>query len=121
MSEMTPEEFWAIWENSAPAPSPEIEYRLYYDDNGFPLFYSMEDSPGMYIRVDKDTFFNGPKHIRVIDGKIVETQICWTKKLIPAPLGVSCHPQDVCIIVDPEQPHTNWRLKHEEPKYDQPN
>ena len=121
MSEMTPEEFWAIWENSAPGPVPEADYRLYYDENGFPLFYSMEDAPGMYIKVDKDIFFNNSKHIRVINGKIIEEQICWTKKLIPSTQGTSCHPHDVCVVVDKDQPHTNWRLKHKEPEYDQTN
>ena len=84
MSEMTPDEFRAIWESSSQQPLPELEYRLYYDENGFPLFYSTEDLPGLYVKVDQQTFLSGPKSIRVIDGKIVETKIAWTKKLIPA-------------------------------------
>ena len=118
MSEMTEEEFLAIWQNSGTAPITELEYRLYYDENGFPLFYSMENLPGMYILVDKEIFFDNPKHIRVIDDKIVEAQICWTKKLVPGPTGQSCDPSDVCVIVDATQPHTNWKLRHEEPEYE---
>ena len=118
---MTEEEFLSIWQSSAVLPGPEPEFRLYHDEHGFPLFYSMEDQPGLYITVDKNTFVNGPKHIRVIDGKIVEAQICWTKKLIPATQGTSCAPQDVCIVVDPQQPHVNWRLRHEDPKYEHTN
>jgi hypothetical protein len=119
MSEMTEEEFLAIWNNSIPTPPPELEFRLYYDDNGYPLFYSMEDQPGTYIKIDQETFNNGPKNIRVIDGKIIEAQVCWTKKIVPSPQGQSCDPRDVCVVVGPGQPHINWRLKHEEPKYDQ--
>jgi len=114
MTAMTEQEFWSIWQSSAPAEPPKIEYRLYHDEDGYPMFYSMEDVPGMYLVVDQETFLNGPKHIRVVDGKIVEKQICWTKKLAPAQQGVSCDPRDVCVIVDPDQPHVNWRLKHEE-------
>ena len=118
MSEMTEEEFLAIWQSNEPAPKTELEYRLYYDENGFPLFYSMEDLPGMYIQVSQETFLHGPNHIKVIDGKIVEAKIAWLKKIIPSAQGVSCHPQDVCVIVDKDQPHTNWRLKHEGNEYD---
>jgi hypothetical protein len=121
MSEMTEEEFWAIWQAGEQQTLPELEYRLYYDENGFPLFYSTENLPGIYILVDQETYLNGPKHIRVIDGKIVEAKIAWTKKIIPSAQGISCHPLDVCIVVDPEQPHVKWKLKHEEPKYDTTN
>lgn len=118
MSEMTEEEFWAIWQNSAPVTPPTLEYRLYHDENGFPLFYTMEDLPGMYIVIDQETYLNNLKHIRVIDGKIVEAQICWTKKIIPSTQGQSCDPWDVCVIVDKSQLHTNWRLKHKDPEHD---
>jgi hypothetical protein len=121
MSEMTEEEFWAIWQAGATTPAPELEYRLYYDENGFPLFYSTDDIPGMFIKIDQETFLNGPKHIKVIDGKIVEAEITWLKKIIPSSQGTSCHPQDVCVVVDSDQPHTNWRLKHKEPKHDPTN
>ena len=118
---MSEEEFWAIWQATEQQPQGELEYRLYYDENGFPLFYSMEDLPGMFIKVGKDTFLNSPTHIKVIDGKIVEAEIAWLKKIIPSAQGISCHPQDVCVIVEPDQLHTNWKLKHEEPKYDSTN
>lgn len=119
MSEMTEEEFWAIWQNSEPAATPgKIEYRLYYDENGFPLFYSSEDVPGMYIAIDQETYLNSPKYIRVIDGKIIEAEFCWTKKIAPSSQGQSCDPWDVCVIVEQTQPHTKWSLKYKEPEHD---
>ena len=118
---MTEQEFMDIWLQSAPAPLPELEYRLYHDDNGFPLFYSTEDVPGLYIVVDKETYISGPKHARVIDGKLVETQIAWTKKLVPSAQGQSCDPTDVCVVVPASEPHVSWRLKHEDPKDDHKN
>lgn len=114
MTAMTEQEFLSIWQKSNVQPQTTIEYRLYHDQDGYPLFYSMEHVPGTWIVVDQETFLNGPKHIKVIDGKIVEKAICWTKKLAPAQQGISCDPWDVCVVVDTDQPHVNWRLKHEE-------
>ena len=114
MVAMTEQEFWEIWQNSAPVEPAVIEYRLYHDEDGYPLFYSMEDVPGTYIVIDAETYWNGPKHIRIVDGKIVEKQIYWTKKLVPAVKGVSCDPWSVCVVVDQDQLHVNWRIKHEE-------
>lgn len=114
MVEMTEQEFFDIWMSSAPTPRPEVEYRLYHDGDGFPLFYSTQDVPGLYIKVDRETYVNGPKHVRVIEGQLIETQVAWTKKLIPGKHGQACHPADVSVVVAPDQPHIAWRLKHED-------
>jgi len=114
MSEMTPEEFWGILQAQQSAPTVTPEYRLYYDDEGFPLFYSMEALPGNYIVVDQDTYHNGPKHIRVVDEKIVVYKTHFAKKLVPATTGVACAVNDVCVIVDIDQPHIKWHLKKQE-------
>ena len=55
MSEMTEAEFWAAL---APQEIVAVTYRLYYDDLGYPLFYSMEDLPGKYIDIDQTTYTN---------------------------------------------------------------
>jgi hypothetical protein len=119
MSEMTEEEFWAIFQAHAQEPQPEIEYRLYYDENGLPLFYSTEQVPGMYILIDQETFLNGPTHIKVIDGKIIEAEICWTKKIVPSTQGTACHPLDVSVVVADDQPAQRWQLQHKDNQYDQ--
>ena len=106
--QMNEEEFWAALQ---PVETTAPFYRLYYDDEGFPLFFSQEDLPGNYIDVDKDIFSNSPKLIRVIDGKlvIIETKYLVTK-LKPVGYGTPCHPQDVSIVVDEKLPNTKWNL-----------
>ena len=114
MSEMTPEEFWGILQAQQPVIYSSPEYRLYYDDKGFPLFYSMEAVPGNYIVIDQETYFNSPTHIRVVDGKIVVYNTIFTKKIVPSLQGVACDARDVCVIVELDQTHTKWDLKKQE-------
>jgi len=111
---LTEEEFFSIWQSQVSAPSVELEYRLYHDENGFPLFFSMEQLPGNYIVVDQATYLTSPKHIRVVNGKIVVYQTTFAKKLVPGSTGVACAVEDVCIIVDTDQPHIKWHLKKQE-------
>jgi hypothetical protein len=101
---MTPEEFWGALANM---PEPKaIFYRLYYDENGDPICYTMEDLPGNYIEIDVDTYRRQPCNITVAKGKLV--YIDQGIKLRPSDSGVSCDPRDVCVVVDPKQPHTYW-------------
>ena len=103
---MTPEEFWSIL-HSMPEPSP-VFYRLYYNDQGQPLFYSMEDQPGTYIEIDQATFARSATNVRVRDGQLVEVTWSTTTKLIPGNCGTSCHPDNVAVVVAEDQPHTRW-------------
>lgn len=114
MTAMTEQEFFSIWQNQQTVPV-ELEYRLYYDDQGFPLFYSTENVEGRYVVVDKDTYLCPPKHVRVIDGKLKVIKTIFGKKLAPRDTGQSCHPHDVAIVVGPDQDHVKWDIKHEEP------
>ena len=63
---MTPEEFWAIL-HAVPEEIKPV-YRLYYGDNGQPLFYSMEDCPGNYIDIDQATFNQASSQVCVKNG-----------------------------------------------------
>jgi hypothetical protein len=111
---MTEQEFMAIWQSQQATPT-ELEYRLYYDDQGFPLCYSTEKIPGQYIVIDKQTYVDGSKHIRIINGQIKVVKIVYGKKLVPAQQGQACHSTDVAIVVGADQPHQCWNIKHEEP------
>jgi hypothetical protein len=107
---MTPEEFWSIL-HAVPEPVEPIR-RLYYGDNGEPLFYSTEDLPGNYIDIDQRTFSRASGKVRVKNGQLISTATHRiSKKLIPAEHGVACDPRDICVVVDSEQTHIKWTIK----------
>jgi hypothetical protein len=101
---MTPEEFFGALEHM-PMPVP-VTYRLYHDDQGCPLFYSMEDLPGTYIEIDQETFAKNSTRVRVRNGKLVEVTWKTTQKIVPSNSGTMCHEQDVAIVV--KQNGTYW-------------
>lgn len=107
---MNEQEFWSIMTAPVPAVAP-IFYRLYHDSVGNPLFFSMEDLPGNYIEIDRETYINSPLNIRVVDGKVKIMEVPTVNKLVPGNDGVACDPRDVCIIVNNTQPNTKWSLK----------
>ena len=106
---MTPEEFWAILHDVPAVEQPR--YRLYYNDQGEPLFYSQDDLPGNYIDIDAKTFSQSPSHVRVINEKLINLSVRRVfKKIVPSNHGVSCDSRDVCIISE-NQPNTKWNIK----------
>jgi hypothetical protein len=106
---MTEEEFWAALATPVEIAAPT--YRLYYGEQGEPLFYSMEDLPGKYIEVDHVTYSNPPTHCRVVDGVLQVLKTTSVTKIVPADTGTPCHPDNVSIVVDETEPHTRWTLK----------
>lgn len=106
---MTPEEFFSVLQDLLPAPDPV--YRLYHDDQGAVVFYSMEDLPGTWISVDSLTYALARRDVRVVDGKLVEIpKTPKVAKLRPSANGTCCDPRDICLVVTPDQPHTRWSL-----------
>jgi len=85
---MTPDEFFGALEQM-PSAQP-VFYRLYHDDQGRPLFYSMEDVPGTYIELDQETFAQGKSRVRVINGVLTELTYQTTEKLVPSDSGTMC-------------------------------
>ncbi len=110
------ENFWLAWNSLATEVNTikEPEYRLYYDDQGYPLFYSMQECVGNYVVVSKETYKKPPKHVRVVDGQLRVYETSSVKKLIPSTQGTSCDPQDVCVVVPEKQDHVKWSLKQTE-------
>lgn len=106
---MTPEEFFSILHDVP--PTKPISYRLYHDEQGIPLFYSMEDLPGTYIEVDAATYAAASHDVRVVGGQIqIVPKKMSIKKLKPSPTGKSCHPDDICVVVAETAPHVKWSL-----------
>ena len=103
---MTPEQLQQLFQ-AIPEPLP-LFYRLYHDEHGRPLFYSMEDCPGTYIEIDQETFARSASNVRVRNGKLVEVTWSTTAKLVPGNSGSPCHPDNVAVIVAEDQPHTRW-------------
>ena len=113
MSELTAEEFWSTL-HAAPESSP-VFYRLYYDDTGAPIIYSMENLPDNYIEVDQKTYVLAPFNVRVVDGKLTYIKsVVTVKKLQPNINGTACDPRDVCVVVAANQPHTKWTIVNNE-------
>jgi hypothetical protein len=98
--------------NKSPQPVviKPILHRLYYDNQGLPLFFSQEELSGNYIDVDLETFINPPNHIRVVNGKLTVMDTCVVTMIKPEKKGTPCHPQDVSIVVDEKLPHIKWNI-----------
>ena len=109
------EDFWAeVARLTQPKPEVKIFYRLYHDDAGLPLFYSMEDLPGLYIDIDQATYSRGSSDVRVVDGKLIAIdRRSVVAKLRPGNEGTPCDPRDICVVVTAEQSNTKWKKKHE--------
>lgn len=102
---MTEKEFWEIL-HDVPKAKP-VFFRLYYDESGAPITYTMDDLPGNYIEIDAATFALGPLNVRVRNGKLVEIVTMRSQKLVPGTTGTRCHPRDISIIVT-TSPGTQW-------------
>jgi len=107
---MNEEEFLEFWKNHKWTDPKPVYYRLYYDVNGMPLFYSQEDMPGKYIDITPKQFTVQNMSVRVVDGKIVQYRTIWMSKLVPADSGILCHQNDVAIVVA-DQPGQYWKKK----------
>ena len=94
-----------VWPDTIP-----LTYRLYYNDNGTPKCYSMEDLPGKYILVDKETYVLASWNVQVVEDRLHIIQpAVQVKKLRPgAATGTPCHTLDVCVVVGADQLHKKW-------------
>ena len=114
MKSETEENFWKAWAEPIPVPYP-IFFRLYYNDAGAPLYYSMEDLPGNYIEINAEEFARSSHKVRVIDNKLVHiVPKTISNKLVPSEIGTPCLTQDITIIVDNTYPNIKWSLKSNE-------
>lgn len=100
---MTPDEFWQIL-HDMPEPQP-VFWRLYYNEQGHPVCYSMEDLPGNYIDIDAETFALAPVNVRVVNGRLRYITQRTAEKLVPGITGSLCHPQNVAVIVTEHGTH----------------
>ena len=111
----TTKNFFAAWENNTPPQIVVPRYKLYYDADGHPLLYTMEEIEGNYIDIDRETYVLASNRVRVVDGRLRFLKSKTTvKKLVPnQPNGTACDPRDVCMIVD-QTPNVKWKIKIDE-------
>ena len=113
MSNETTENFLrAMAEFEWPESRP-ISYRLYYNDDGSPKCYTMDDLPGKYIEVELETYINHIWNVRVEDGKLRILPITKTVNKLHPSLedGTACHPRDICVVLDNDsQDHIKWSM-----------
>ena len=108
---MNAEEFWAIL-HAMPEPQP-VFWRLYYDSEGRPITYTMEDLPGTYIDIDAETFARASFAVKVQAGRLVELKSV-VSRLEPSDAGTTCYPNNVAIVVPETEPHQRWSMKTHE-------
>ena len=110
----TTENFWQALAEPVPAPAP-IFFRLYYNDRGEPVTYSMEPLPGNYIEIDAETYHRSRSNIRVVNGKLVPVVYKRSvSKLTPSTAGTPCSVENVSVVIAEDQPHIKWSLKSNE-------
>ena len=87
-----------------PIKKQEIFFRLYYDDDGNVITYSMEDLPGKYIEINAEQFAIGNRNIYIKNGKIYKKKQLSIGKLIPTE---EYDGTDITVIKD----KTQWKMK----------
>jgi hypothetical protein len=81
---MTEKQFLDFWKTIKWPEIKPVFYRLYYDINGLPLFYSQEDLPGKYIDITPEQFALQNMAVRVVDEKL----ICTVSEVENRPLDI---------------------------------
>ena len=103
-------EFWRTYRWSEPQP---VLFRLYHDDAGWPLQYSQDDLPGLFVDITPEQYVQSDFRVRVINGEIIPQEPPAPPKLTKAYQGVTCHPTDVTVITD-QEPFQAWSMKTDE-------
>lgn len=86
-------------------------YRLYHDEQGQPLFYSMEHHDGIkYIDITPQQFSASNSHVRVVNGVLVERKFRRPQLRPHSQFGTCCHPANVALIQPPGLPGKLWNL-----------
>ena len=108
----TEQNFWEEVQSLLSFTEPTIpKFRLYYNEQGMPVVYTMEELKGNYIEVDRETYLAASMNVKVQDNKLIKIDSARAfKKLVPGDSGTPCDPNNVAIVVGRDQPHTFWSL-----------
>ena len=111
---MNDREFLDFWKTVEWPTVVSVHFRLYHDDLGRALFYSHEDVPGKYIDITAEQFAAQDLQVTVVGKTLIPRPKPTAPKLVPGSQGIACDPNDVCIVVSPQQPNQRWKLKQNE-------
>ena len=116
MTNETTENFIKAWSEFKWPEPKTISFRLYYNEDGSPKCYSMDELADKYVEVDADTFALRPWNVRVVEGKLNYVQPPVTvQKLKPNTIsGTPCDPRDVCVVVPHQHSHIKWNQTNNE-------
>ncbi len=85
------------------------KYRLYYNENGNPLHYSMEELPGKFIYVDQNVYQCSRYDVKIINGKLKSLNEINIFKYVrvdsESSTTVMTDPTDITLIVDSLNDH----------------
>ena len=85
------------------------KYRLYYNDDGSPLYYSMENLPGKFIYVDLDVYQCGRYDVKIVKDKLKSLNefsiFKYVKVDSESNTTVRTDPTDITLIVDSLSDH----------------
>lgn len=104
------DEFRQFWQTFVWPDIKSISYRLYHDDAGDPLLYTMEDLPGKYVEVTAEQYARASFKVKIMSGLVQEIDpIRSVRKLRPRTQGTKCHAGDIAIVVDQDQSYQYWK------------
>ena len=111
---MDEQEFLKFWQTHAWPDIKPVFWRLYHDAQGQPICYSMEDLPGTWIDVTPEEYQLADLHVRVINRRIHKLNGTTSRKLVhDNESGTPCHPEDITIVVSPDQTNQRWKIRYE--------
>ena len=103
--------FEQLWSLVQPPTEHTPTYRLYYDNQGYLLFYSMDDLPGQWVAINAEQFAKADSHVKVVDGTVVPLNRIQSKKLVPSDCGTTCATASVAIVLPESETGQKWCLK----------
>jgi len=110
-------EFQKFIQDYNPIQRKEIEFRLYYNDDGSIICYSCDQLEGKFIVIDSQTYAECRQNVMVVNEKIEEVKPSLSmQKLIESTQGTRCAIEDINIVVSSE--YTGKTVKWEMKKYE---
>lgn len=90
----------------------QVEFRLYYNDNGSVLFYTCEKPEGKHIVIDSSVYAACRMDLKIVDGNIVKNSQAVFSQLVQMIDGIACAKEDISILVSDDYPNiNNWDIQ----------